>query len=334
MKILSNCDDLVNLNLTATRINDTHIQFKLDGKVIHDWHDSCLEKDEDIWHSFEINGAMYDLNFFKGEYASDDLERITFYGLYVNDEHDVNADVHSDCRTGHTIIVQTLIDKVLDEMKNDFNSGDVTSVAELLKFVPTENLIGYLPDENLPAQSISIKTQQTTEKQMSVTCALLTMEAMQFSSNLMQNGWDIPTIVLSTYAKELDDRTQNWCWQESIQGTKFDSWADMVNTLAKQLALQIIDQNAPTAEFGIDVFLKEHFPKKFLKKYHYNIPTSTNLYGGFDDGIVEAIDETEARQIATKEIEEGFAQINKVLAENNLPCFEYSLDELSITLEK
>jgi len=41
-----------------------------------------------------------------------------------------------------------LVDRVLNEMKKDFDSGDVTAIEELLKMLPKEALMGYLP-ENL-----------------------------------------------------------------------------------------------------------------------------------------------------------------------------------------
>jgi len=40
-----------------------------------------------------------------------------------------------------------LIDRVLVEIQRDFAMGDLTSLDELLTFVPRENLIGYLPEE-------------------------------------------------------------------------------------------------------------------------------------------------------------------------------------------
>jgi len=169
---------------------------------------------------------------------------------------------------------------------------------------------------------------------MSITIALLTMEAMQTEHNLMQNGWDYPTHILTNYANELDKQTADWDWEEVIKKTQFDSWAQMVEKLAEQLAEQILYQNAPSAEIGVSSFLKFHFPSKFLKKYHYNIPTSGNLYGGFDDGVVEAIDEIEARNIAIRIIDSGFRKINTLLETNHLPRFEYSTDEMTIELEK
>ena len=40
-----------------------------------------------------------------------------------------------------------LIDRVLVEIQRDFAMGDLTALDELLSFVPRENLIGYLPEE-------------------------------------------------------------------------------------------------------------------------------------------------------------------------------------------
>ena len=40
-----------------------------------------------------------------------------------------------------------LIDRVLVEIQRDFDMGDLTAIEELLSFVPRENLIGYLPEE-------------------------------------------------------------------------------------------------------------------------------------------------------------------------------------------
>ena len=43
--------------------------------------------------------------------------------------------------------MQALIDRVIEEIKNDIVNGDVTALDELLSFIPRENLIGYLPEE-------------------------------------------------------------------------------------------------------------------------------------------------------------------------------------------
>jgi|TARA_R110002072_G_scaffold72581_1_gene173392 hypothetical protein len=43
--------------------------------------------------------------------------------------------------------LQNLIDKVIDQIVIDVNAKDLTSIEELLKFVPEENLIGFLPEE-------------------------------------------------------------------------------------------------------------------------------------------------------------------------------------------
>lgn len=41
----------------------------------------------------------------------------------------------------------TLIDRVIQEIKDDIEYGDVTAIAELLKNIPQRNLIEFLPEE-------------------------------------------------------------------------------------------------------------------------------------------------------------------------------------------
>ncbi len=43
--------------------------------------------------------------------------------------------------------IMSLIDRVIEEIRKDFAMGDLTALDELLTFVPRENLIGYLPEE-------------------------------------------------------------------------------------------------------------------------------------------------------------------------------------------
>lgn len=42
-----------------------------------------------------------------------------------------------------------VIDKVLIQIQNDLEAGDLTAVEELLTFVPLENLIGFLPEDQV-----------------------------------------------------------------------------------------------------------------------------------------------------------------------------------------
>ena len=42
-----------------------------------------------------------------------------------------------------------LIEKVLNQIVADVESGDVTSIQELLKFIPQDKLIGFLPEGTL-----------------------------------------------------------------------------------------------------------------------------------------------------------------------------------------
>jgi len=145
MKVLSNVNDLKQLNLTAVRVSETQIEFYLDGKVIHTWDEPLLKDDEDIWYAFEVNDKSYDVNFFKGEFADDDIERISLYGLYVDDGNDENSSIHTEHSDWHTIEVISLIEQVMTEIQNDIARGDLDCIEELLKFVPIENLKGYLP---------------------------------------------------------------------------------------------------------------------------------------------------------------------------------------------
>ena len=43
--------------------------------------------------------------------------------------------------------LEELIDDVIEEIRKDMIDGDVTALAELLKFCPAEYLIGFLPEE-------------------------------------------------------------------------------------------------------------------------------------------------------------------------------------------
>ena len=43
--------------------------------------------------------------------------------------------------------MSSLINRVLEQIKADVSMGDLTSLDELLTFVPKENLIGYLPED-------------------------------------------------------------------------------------------------------------------------------------------------------------------------------------------
>lgn len=40
----------------------------------------------------------------------------------------------------------SLIDRVLDQIQEDVEIGDLTAIEEMLKLVPTEVLVNYLPE--------------------------------------------------------------------------------------------------------------------------------------------------------------------------------------------
>jgi hypothetical protein len=49
--------------------------------------------------------------------------------------------------TTSNLSTQQLIDLVLDQIVNDLEGSDMTALEELLKSVPRDNLIAYLPEE-------------------------------------------------------------------------------------------------------------------------------------------------------------------------------------------
>jgi hypothetical protein len=53
---------------------------------------------------------------------------------------------------------QDLIDAVINQIRYDISFGDETAIDELLGFIPTENLIGYLPEEDAEKFSTLNKT--------------------------------------------------------------------------------------------------------------------------------------------------------------------------------
>lgn len=43
-------------------------------------------------------------------------------------------------------MMNTLIEKVLDQIQQDILDGDLTAIEELLSFIPNDKLAGYLPE--------------------------------------------------------------------------------------------------------------------------------------------------------------------------------------------
>jgi hypothetical protein len=42
---------------------------------------------------------------------------------------------------------QELIERVVEQIKDDLNTYGAEAIEELLRFCPTKNLVGYLPEE-------------------------------------------------------------------------------------------------------------------------------------------------------------------------------------------
>jgi hypothetical protein len=65
-------------------------------------------------------------------------------GVYHND---VKFSINTLDGMEETEDLDNLIDSVIEQIKEDIKDGDLTAIDELLRFVPKENLIGYLPEK-------------------------------------------------------------------------------------------------------------------------------------------------------------------------------------------
>lgn len=203
----------------------------------------------------------------------------------------------------------------------EFLRGDGWYVVDAPSFEPWAT--GILRD-------IGYTVTKGRQDNVGITSTFLTMEVCAIYKNIMENGYDDPTHIISNVAKELDIQTEGWGHEDFSRGC-FNSWADMIEALAKIVKYELKEQSRTPAEQIVECFLIDNFSNKFLKKFHYNIPTTNGLFGGFDDGVVEALDINRATEMAKEVIEEGFNKINDLLKANNLPVFGFSLDELTIT---
>ncbi len=64
------------------------------------------------------------------------------FSIVTNEEQGEESGSIEECEE-----MDNLIDVVIDNIKEDINFGDLTAIDELLRFIPKENLIGYLPEE-------------------------------------------------------------------------------------------------------------------------------------------------------------------------------------------
>ena len=67
--------------------------------------------------------------------------------------YEANKELHSnlfeaieEAREKQKDLKQELVDKCLEQIKDDVKGGDVTAIDELLMFLPTKYLKGYLPE--------------------------------------------------------------------------------------------------------------------------------------------------------------------------------------------
>jgi len=62
-----------------------------------------------------------------------------------------------EAKDTQTELKQKLVDDVIEDLKKSFNHGDYTVLDELLKFIPSHNLIQALPEEKWADYPIPIK---------------------------------------------------------------------------------------------------------------------------------------------------------------------------------
>lgn len=71
-----------------------------------------------------------------------------FFDLELGDLRYIVGTVLPELKEEEPVIYkQEVIDKVIKEIENDIAMGDVEALDELLKIVPIENLIAYLPEK-------------------------------------------------------------------------------------------------------------------------------------------------------------------------------------------
>ena len=64
----------------------------------------------------------------------------------------IKPDWNTGIYVGNGVVAEpknnSLIDRVLDQIQEDVNKGDVTAIEELLKQVPTQVLVDFLPERD------------------------------------------------------------------------------------------------------------------------------------------------------------------------------------------
>ena len=208
---------------------------------------------------------------------------------------------------------------------NDFDSASRTVDCEVcgnqyeeswkldcVKLTTIKNEISIVASPHIDASSTQIQ---------------LTVELMREGEYSDNAAMHVIIDTITKFASAFDAQTKDWDWSTIIFGRD-----QAITFIAMEIYRQFVYKDITTAEQGVDAVLRYNYPSKFHKEYYYRIPTGNNLYGGFDNGIVVAMDEDDAKQKAIFEITEGFEKINSLLVANELPTFEYDLDELVITL--
>ena len=114
---------------------DFYLDEEEDGEFRYAGEDVILDMDQmDQLNSKYITAK-------KGQVVSD--VELFFISYEDEDGNELDQDEVEE------FLKQELVDQVIEEMRRDFNSGDLTAIDELLKHVDDRWLRGYLPEKGL-----------------------------------------------------------------------------------------------------------------------------------------------------------------------------------------
>ena len=94
----------------------------------------------DVWHNISW---LLDLNIWEDERDGGKAKA----ALYLVHNGSTLTEDHIAIQVEDKRTKPNLIDKVIEQIKDDLSHGDTSALAELLGFVPQENLSAYLPEK-------------------------------------------------------------------------------------------------------------------------------------------------------------------------------------------
>ena len=75
-----------------------------------------------------------------------DEEKVSMMDNYYGRSDIENVSIWNITEMYDFIRSEQILDLVVEQIKDDVNFGDLSSLYELLSFIPNDNLIAYLPD--------------------------------------------------------------------------------------------------------------------------------------------------------------------------------------------